>query len=133
MTYKKLFKKAPIVSLKGQPVILFDGQHSSLLEALESKKVKVFSECRNGFCGACKTTVISGEVKYFSEPLAELKSDECLPCCCVPEGDLNLKLSTEGVQVVAKRQYASTNDTHKQTTALTQQSQTNSPKLAHER
>jgi ferredoxin len=37
------------------------------------------------------------------------------------------------VQVVAKRQYASTNDTHKQTTALTQQSQTNSPKLAHER
>ena len=123
MTYKKLFKKAPIVSLKGQPVILFDGQHSSLLEALESKKVKVFSECRNGFCGACKTTVISGEVK----------SDECLPCCCVPEGDLNLKLSTEGVQVVAKRQYASTNDTHKQTTALTQQLQTNSPKLTHER
>ncbi|MGX9460080.1 class I ribonucleotide reductase maintenance protein YfaE [Shewanella sp. A14] len=132
MTYKKLFNKAPIVSLKGQPVILFDGQHSSLLEALESKKVKVFSECRNGFCGACKTTLISGEVNYFSEPLAELKSDECLPCCCVPDGDVNLKLSTEGVQVVAKRQYATDNDIHKTTTTLSQVLQTPA-KLAHER
>ncbi|AZG73157.1 class I ribonucleotide reductase maintenance protein YfaE [Shewanella livingstonensis] len=131
MTYNKFFKKAPIVSLKGQPIILFDGQHSSLLAALESKKVHVFSECRNGFCGACKTTVISGEVSYITEPLAELKSNECLPCCCVPNGDLNLKLSTEGVQVVAKRQYATASDTHKQTTALTQQLQSN-PKLVHE-
>ncbi|MDD8058377.1 MULTISPECIES: class I ribonucleotide reductase maintenance protein YfaE [Shewanella] len=109
MTYKKFFKKAPIVSLKGQPVILFDGKHSSLLEALESKKVKVFSECRNGFCGACKTTVISGEVSYLTTPLAELKANECLPCCCVPESDLNLKLSTKGVEVVAKRQYTEAN------------------------
>jgi ferredoxin len=132
LTYKKLFIKSPIVSLKGQPIILFDGQHSSLLEALESKKVNVFSECRNGFCGACKTTVISGEVNYLSEPLAELKSDECLPCCCVPNGDLNLKLSTEGVEVVAKRQYASVNDSHTLTTALTQQLQIN-PKRALDR
>ncbi|MCL1104531.1 class I ribonucleotide reductase maintenance protein YfaE [Shewanella algicola] len=109
MTYKNFFKKAPIVSLKGQPVILFDGQHSSLLDALEFKKVKTFSECRNGFCGACKTTVISGEVTYFTEPLAELKDDECLPCCCVPKTDLNLKLSCKGVEVVAKRQYNETN------------------------
>ncbi|MCL1114782.1 MULTISPECIES: class I ribonucleotide reductase maintenance protein YfaE [Shewanella] len=121
MTYRNFFKKAPIVSLKGQPVILFDGKHSSLLEALESKKVKVFSECRNGFCGACKTTVISGEVSYLTTPLAELKANECLPCCCVPESDLNLKLSTKGVEVVVKRQY-SNNPTA--TPALT--------KLAHE-
>jgi ferredoxin len=106
LTYKNFFKKAPIVSLKGQPVILFDGQHSSLLAALESKKVQVFSECRNGFCGACKTTVISGEVSYITEPLAELKANECLPCCCVPETDLNLKLSCSGVEVVAKRQHS---------------------------
>ncbi|MGI2173718.1 class I ribonucleotide reductase maintenance protein YfaE [Shewanella ulleungensis] len=121
MTYKKYFKKAPIVSLKGQPVILFDGKHSSLLEALESKKVKVFSECRNGFCGACKTTVISGEVSYLTQPLAELKADECLPCCCVPETDLNLKLSCQGVEIVAKRQYCTN---HSPAPALT--------KLAHE-
>ncbi len=110
---------------------MFDGQHSSLLEALESKKVKVFSECRNGFCGACKTTVISGEVNYFCEPLAELKADQCLPCCCVPNGDLNLKLSSEGVKVVTKRQYTVPNSPEQPTTALTQQIHTNT-KLAHE-
>ncbi|MCL1159639.1 2Fe-2S iron-sulfur cluster binding domain-containing protein [Shewanella inventionis] len=120
MTYKTFFKKAPIVSLKGQPVILFDGKHSSLLEALESKKVNIFSECRNGFCGACKTTVISGDVSYITTPLAELKANECLPCCCVPETDLNLKLSCKGVEVVAKRQY----NTHQPAPLLT--------KLAHE-
>jgi ferredoxin len=49
----------------------------------------------------------------------------------VPESDLNLKLSTEGVQIVAKRQYAAENSSHKQTTALTQQLQI-TPKLAHE-
>ena len=119
------------MSLKGQPVILFDGQHSSLLEALEAKKVNVFSECKNGFCGACKTTVISGEVSYISEPLAALKVNECLPCCCIPNGDLNLKLSTEGVKVVTQRQYATSKPLNQTTPKVNQQLQHNS-KLAHE-
>ncbi|MCW3173705.1 class I ribonucleotide reductase maintenance protein YfaE [Shewanella subflava] len=102
MTYKHFFIKAPIVSLKGQPAILFDGKKATLLEALEYKKVKVFSECRNGFCGACKTEVISGEVTYIKEPLAELKANECLPCCCIPQTDLNLALSMENVELVVR-------------------------------
>ncbi|MBB1267864.1 class I ribonucleotide reductase maintenance protein YfaE [Shewanella sp. SR44-3] len=98
----KLFKKAPIVSLNLQPVILFDGQQPTLLEALEQKKVNIFSECRNGFCGACKTQVLSGEVSYIKEPIASLKADECLPCCCIPKTDLSLNLSTEGVELIAR-------------------------------
>lgn len=100
MTYKHFFITAPIVSLKGQPAILFDGKQATLLEALEYKKVKVFSECRNGFCGACKTKVISGEVTYIKQPLAELEQDECLPCCCIPKTDLNLSLSKDDNQQV---------------------------------
>ncbi|AUD61991.1 MULTISPECIES: class I ribonucleotide reductase maintenance protein YfaE [Shewanella] len=104
MTSKKrpqnLFAKAPIVRLQGQPVLLFTEQQGTLLQALEAKKVKIFSECRNGFCGACKTRVISGKVSYLNEPLAELKHDECLPCCCVPTEDLELDLSPEGAAVV---------------------------------
>ncbi|MCS6190463.1 class I ribonucleotide reductase maintenance protein YfaE [Shewanella baltica] len=104
MTSKKrpqnLFAKAPIVRLQGQPVLLFTEQQGTLLQALEAKKVKIFSECRNGFCGACKTRVISGKVSYLNEPLAELKHDECLPCCCVPIEDLELDLSPEGAAVV---------------------------------
>jgi ferredoxin len=101
LTYKT-FKKAPIVSLKLQPVILFDGQQATLLEALEEKKVMIFSECRNGFCGACKTQVLAGEVTYIKEPIASLNKDECLPCCCIPKTDLSLNLSTEGVELIAR-------------------------------
>ncbi|MCP3127176.1 class I ribonucleotide reductase maintenance protein YfaE [Shewanella sp. KJ2020] len=94
------FTKAPIVRLQGQPVLLFTEQHGSLLQALEAKKVRIFSECRSGFCGACKTRVLSGRVTYLTEPLAELKADECLPCCCIPTEDLELDLSPEGAAVV---------------------------------
>ncbi|MEZ9821910.1 class I ribonucleotide reductase maintenance protein YfaE [Shewanella sp. 10N.286.45.A1] len=96
------FKKAPIVSLQGQPVLLFNQQHLTLLEALEQKKVSTFSECRNGFCGQCKTKVISGSVSYITEPLVTLEADECLPCCCVPSSDINLDLSADGAEVVVK-------------------------------
>ena len=86
-----IYKKAPIVSLRGQPVLLFDEQ-TTLLNALESKQIDVFSECRSGFCGACKTKVNSGEVVYLHEPLATLEPNECLPCCCKPESDLDLDI-----------------------------------------
>ena len=94
-----IFKKAPIVSLQGQAVLLFTEQQT-LLQALEAKKVTTFSECRNGFCGACKTKINCGEVRYISEPIAELQQGECLPCCCVPETDLDLDLSPIGAEVV---------------------------------
>ncbi|WP_133406978.1 class I ribonucleotide reductase maintenance protein YfaE [Parashewanella tropica] len=86
------FKKAPIVYLQGKPVLLFDKQ-ATLLEALEEKQIDIFSECRNGFCGSCKTKVISGTVNYIQEPLAVLEEDECLPCCCKPQEDLDLDLA----------------------------------------
>ncbi|MCL2909460.1 class I ribonucleotide reductase maintenance protein YfaE [Shewanella aquimarina] len=97
---KAIFKKAPIVSLQGQPVLLYTSNHQSLLAALEQKKVRIFSECRNGFCGACKTKVNRGSVVYHTEPLVELEEDECLPCCCHPDGDLDLALSAQGAEVV---------------------------------
>ncbi len=115
---KKQFTKAPIVRLQGQPVLLFSEQYVTLLQALEAKKVKVFSECRNGFCGACKTRIISGKVSYLSEPLAELKHDECLPCCCIPATDLELDLSAEGAAVVSFCQPKQINNTTTVSTSI---------------
>ncbi|WP_245687041.1 class I ribonucleotide reductase maintenance protein YfaE [Shewanella colwelliana] len=99
------FTKAPIVSLQGQPALLYTAQHTSLLDALEQKKVKIFSECRNGFCGACKTKINKGTVRYHTVPLVELEANECLPCCCSPETDLDLALSANGAEVVTPRQH----------------------------
>ena len=104
LTFNPFFFKAPIVSLQGQPVLLFTQQHTNLLVALEQKKVKVFSECRNGYCGACKTKIISGSVTYHTEPLVHLEKDECLPCCCSPCSDLNLDLSAQGIKLVQRSQ-----------------------------
>ncbi len=84
------------------PVLLFNQQQLTLLEALEQKKVKIFSECRSGYCGQCKTKVKSGNVTYIKEPLVTLEADECLPCCCVPDGDIDLALSAEGAEVVGR-------------------------------
>ncbi len=100
MTCKTPFYKPAIVSLNGQPVLLYTTEHQSLLQALELKKVKIFSECRNGFCGACKTKINRGSVSYHTEPLVVLEADECLPCCCHPQTDLDLALSAEGANVV---------------------------------
>ncbi|MEC4724108.1 2Fe-2S iron-sulfur cluster binding domain-containing protein [Shewanella sp. D64] len=106
LTFNPRCLKAPIVSLQGQPVLLFTQQHTSLLMALEQKKVKLFSECRNGYCGACKTKIISGSVIYHAEPLVHLEKDECLPCCCSPSSDLNLELSPQGIKLAQRSQLA---------------------------
>ena len=97
-----IFKKDPIVSLQDQPVLLFNQQHETLLEALEFKKIKVFNECRSGYCGACKTRLLSGKVTYLTPPLASLEEDECLPCCCQPATNINLDISSEGVEVITR-------------------------------
>lgn len=93
------FKKDPIVSVQGIPVLLFTKQHKTLLDGLEFKKIAVYAECRGGFCGACKTKIISGCVSYIQVPLVALAKDECLPCCCIPKENLDLALGPQSNKV----------------------------------
>ncbi len=65
---------------------------NNLLESLESQGVQVHYECRDGYCGACRTDLIDGEVAYLQEPMAWINKGEILPCCCVPKTPLTLKL-----------------------------------------
>lgn len=68
-------------------------QHAhSLLESLEAQQVQVPYQCREGYCGSCRTELISGEVAYLSEPMAWINDNEILPCCCVPKTPLSIKL-----------------------------------------
>jgi len=64
----------------------------NLLESLEAQQVQVPYQCREGYCGSCRTQLISGQVAYLQEPMAWLNDGEILPCCCVPKSDLKLKL-----------------------------------------
>lgn len=78
---------ARITLANGQQLIHEDDQ-VPLLRSLERQGH--YSECRSGYCGACKTTLAKGEVRYLTAPMAYLKPGQILPCCCVPQGDIEL-------------------------------------------
>lgn len=73
----------------GTTVITTSG---SLLESLERADIKVNSQCRKGFCGACRVNLTKGEVEYFTEPLGFIRNNEVLPCCCKPKPNSNIEL-----------------------------------------
>ncbi|ETD73061.1 ferredoxin [Pelistega indica] len=70
-------------------------QGETLLEGLERTGHAVEYQCRSGYCGSCRTRVITGDVDYLTEPLAYIANGEILPCCCVPAGTLTLDVTTE--------------------------------------
>jgi ferredoxin len=67
-------------------------QDNSLLDTLERTGHQVEYQCRQGYCGACRTPLLSGKVSYQTEPLAAITPDAILPCCCLAEGDIRLDL-----------------------------------------
>lgn len=60
------------------------GRNETLLEGLERTGHQVEYQCRSGYCGSCRLTLHSGSVSYLKQPLAQLKRQEILPCCCRP-------------------------------------------------
>ncbi len=72
--------------------LLCQDEHPSLLAALEFHKVNVEYQCRQGYCGSCRTRLIAGQVEWLTEPLAFLQAGEILPCCCRAMGDIELDL-----------------------------------------
>ncbi|WP_148704201.1 class I ribonucleotide reductase maintenance protein YfaE [Taylorella asinigenitalis] len=70
-------------------------ENETLLESLERTGHNVPSHCRSGFCGTCRTKIITGEVDYLIDPLAYIGPDEILPCCCKAKGSVILDCSTD--------------------------------------
>lgn len=70
----------------------YDGEQSNLLTFLEQHKQSVNFQCREGFCGACRCKLLSGNVRYLQEPLAFVRKGEFLPCCSVPLSDITIEI-----------------------------------------
>ena len=65
----------------------------SLLELAEQSGLSPPYGCRAGNCGECRTRIVSGRVRYASEPSYPVAGDEALICCSVPaQTDENLQL-----------------------------------------
>jgi carnitine monooxygenase subunit len=72
----------------------------TLLELAEEVGLAPAFGCRSGICGTCKTRLISGEVDYLDEPLAELGKGEILLCCSVPRKAAAANQNGRGGEVV---------------------------------
>lgn len=64
----------------------------SLLDGLLRTGHQIEYQCRNGYCGACRCKLVSGEVSYPTLPLAFIPAGEVLTCCGKPESTLVLDL-----------------------------------------
>lgn len=60
----------------------------SLLDALERTGHEVEYQCRSGYCGVCRLTLLSGAVSYSEPPLAYVGQSDILPCCCTVDGPI---------------------------------------------
>ncbi|WP_067705646.1 MULTISPECIES: class I ribonucleotide reductase maintenance protein YfaE [unclassified Erwinia] len=67
-------------------------EHRSLLDALEFHQIRVEYQCREGYCGSCRTRLLKGEVCYAATPLAFVQEGEILPCCCLAKGDIEIEM-----------------------------------------
>lgn len=53
----------------------------TILENLELHSIAIEYHCRDGHCGACRARLVSGAVKYITEPFVYLRGNEILTCC----------------------------------------------------
>ncbi|NCH58166.1 class I ribonucleotide reductase maintenance protein YfaE [Cronobacter dublinensis] len=72
--------------------LLCQDEHPSLLVALESHAVTVEYQCREGYCGSCRCKLVAGQVQWLTKPLAFIQEGEILPCCCKPQGDIEIEM-----------------------------------------
>lgn len=62
----------------------------TLLDGLERTGHEIEYQCRSGYCGSCRTRLVSGSVTYQQTPLAFVQTGEILPCCCTPNENIRL-------------------------------------------
>jgi ferredoxin len=81
----------PCITVNGQQ-LEYDSAAANLLSALEQQHQAVHFQCREGFCGACRCKLISGQVEYLQQPLAFVRMGEFLPCCSIPLTDISIEI-----------------------------------------
>ncbi|MEK6215113.1 MAG: class I ribonucleotide reductase maintenance protein YfaE [Vibrio fluvialis] len=74
---------------------------NKLLETMEQAGLDPEYNCRDGHCGACRCTLLSGEVEYVGFAMAYTESNEILPCIC--KAKTALELTDVNYRIKAKR------------------------------
>lgn len=69
----------------------YTNEELSILEFLESKNIQINSECRDGFCGACRCKLEDGEVEVSPNAIGYVAEDEILACSTKPKSNVKIK------------------------------------------
>lgn len=75
---------------KSQVSLYWDGRFRSLLEFSEANGIEINSGCLFGDCGTCLTKLLDGEVRYLHPTMVNPGPGNCLPCSCIPLGNISL-------------------------------------------
>ena len=80
----------PVIHIEGK-ALQASSDSETILETIENAGIELEFHCREGFCGVCRTKLLSGNVEYSLDPLAFIEDDEILICCSKPVGDISIK------------------------------------------
>ncbi len=86
--------KFKIQTQEGKKFFSIEGR--TVLDCALSNGVVFEYSCKNGRCGACKTTLLKGEIIEIQEQLALNKKDtnnQFLTCCCMAASDILIDAS----------------------------------------
>lgn len=72
--------------------IELSGSHDVLLSRVEEKGIQTNAQCRQGFCGACRCRLVSGDIEYIEQPLAFVNDNEVLLCCAVAKSPVEIEI-----------------------------------------
>ncbi|MFK5985419.1 MAG: CDP-6-deoxy-delta-3,4-glucoseen reductase [Pseudomonadota bacterium] len=70
--------------------------NENIIDAALNQGINLPYGCRNGFCGACKGEVLSGQISYPEQPKSlsdeEMEQNIAFFCSCVAESDLEIDI-----------------------------------------
>jgi len=77
----------PIVFSRSNKALIWNTGSETLLEAAEKAGIDAPFSCRSGSCGSCLAKLKQGTVAYEVPPVFEIRQNEVLLCCAVPNDD----------------------------------------------
>jgi uncharacterized protein YcbX/ferredoxin-NADP reductase len=83
--------KAVNVMLESWDTEFVGDNKTTLLDQAENNGVHIPYNCRAGFCGACRVTLVQGEVRELADHAltpADKQAKQILACSCVPQTDV---------------------------------------------
>lgn len=80
-------------SITTKTITVITHHNDTILETLEKHQLEPNFNCRDGYCGVCRTKLIKGEVEYTLDPLAFIEEDEILTCCTKAKGNIEIDFS----------------------------------------